>query len=328
MKSPFTGKEMERVYEKRMWNFRGEQYEYIHSAWRCVDTGEEFTEDADDTAAFVQVTNKYRNKYGIPYKDQIIDIRKLYDISAAKMSLILGMGANQYRLYEIGEVPSISNGRLILAIMKPEVMLSMIESAMNVLSKSEYEKILEKTYKVIKTYPNKAEEYDTSRVFTVPRGEENGYAKQSLVHLKNIMLYILDHCSNVWYTKMNKLLFYADFLSYREYGMAMPGLSYRAINYGPVPEKWERVYSEFQEINQDLSKAGNYTGYILTSSEKPNLSVISEEERQILDVVCTKFGQSTSKKLSESSHCENAWLLHHENHERIPFEDAFQLTAI
>ena len=42
MKSPFTGKEMKKVYEKRTWNFRGEMYEYTHASWLCEDTGEMF----------------------------------------------------------------------------------------------------------------------------------------------------------------------------------------------------------------------------------------------------------------------------------------------
>ena len=66
MKSPFTGKEMKRIYEKRTWNFRGEEYEYHHLSWLCEDKGESFTTDESDTAAFVQVTNQYRAKYGIP----------------------------------------------------------------------------------------------------------------------------------------------------------------------------------------------------------------------------------------------------------------------
>ena len=129
MKSPFTGKEMKRVYEKRTWNFRGEQYEYEHIAWLCEDSGEQFTDDESDTAGFVQVTNQYRAKYGIPYTDEIIAVRQRYGISAAKMSLILGIGVNQYRLYEQGEVPSVSNGRMIRSIMNPKVMLETMIAA-------------------------------------------------------------------------------------------------------------------------------------------------------------------------------------------------------
>ena len=71
MKSPFTGKEMKLVYEKRTWKFRGEEYEFLHAAWRCEDTGEQFTTDESDTAGFIQVTNQYRVKYGIPYTEEI-----------------------------------------------------------------------------------------------------------------------------------------------------------------------------------------------------------------------------------------------------------------
>lgn len=63
MKSPFTGKEMKVVYELRTWNFRGEQYEYMHTAWLCEDTGEKFTTDELADAGFAQVINQYREKY-------------------------------------------------------------------------------------------------------------------------------------------------------------------------------------------------------------------------------------------------------------------------
>ena len=111
MKSPFTGKEMTLVYEQRTWNFRGEEYKYTHASWLCIDSGEHFTTDETDNAAFAQVTNQYRAKYGIPFTDEIIQIRKNYGISASKMSKLLGFGINQWRLYEAGEVPSVSNGR-------------------------------------------------------------------------------------------------------------------------------------------------------------------------------------------------------------------------
>lgn len=142
MKSPYTGKEMTIVQEPRIWNFRGEKFEYLHTAYRCEDTGEQFTTSETDDASFFEVTNKYRLKYGLPSTEEIIAIRKRYKVSALKMSTILGFGANQWRLYENGEVPSISNGRLIRAIRKPEVFLDLIESARNQLTAKEYSRMV------------------------------------------------------------------------------------------------------------------------------------------------------------------------------------------
>ena len=329
MKSPFTGKEMKRVYEKRTWNFRGEQYEYEHIAWLCEDSGEQFSDDESDTAGFVQVTNQYRAKYGIPYTDEIIAVRQRYGISAAKMSLILGIGINQYRLYEQGEVPSVSNGRMIRSIMNPKVMLEMVESSKNELSAPEYDKITAKVKAAIaESDAYKMEQYEIRRIFNTPRGAGNGYAQLSLNRLKNIMLYILNRCDEVWCTKMNKLLFYTDFMSYRERGMAMSGLSYRAIDFGPVPERWDRVYSEFPEVRQELRQVGDFVGSVLIASVEPDYTMFTDDELKVLNSICTHFGKMSSREISRISHDEKAWIDHNENHERIPFDEAFFLNAI
>ena len=320
---------MKRVYEKRTWNFRGEQYEYEHIAWLCEDSGEQFTDDESDTAGFVQVTNQYRAKYGIPYTDEIIAVRQRYGISAAKMSLILGIGVNQYRLYEQGEVPSVSNGRMIRSIMNPKVMLEMVECSKNELSESEYEKIISKVQAIIaSSEAYKMEQYETKRIFNTSRGADNGYAQLSLNRLKNIMLYILNRCDEVWCTKMNKLLFYTDFMSYRERGMAMTGLSYRAIDFGPVPERWDRVYSEFPEVRQELRQVGDFVGSVLIASAEAANTMFTDAELKVLDAICTHFGKITSREISRISHDEEAWLNHHDKYEYIPFDDAFTIKAI
>ena len=96
MKSPFTSKDMEIVYEVRTWNFRGEQYEYTHAAYRCVDTGEQFTSEEMEEAGYLQVTNQYRIKYGLPFTDEIADVRNRYGLSAAKMAQIMGFPASRW----------------------------------------------------------------------------------------------------------------------------------------------------------------------------------------------------------------------------------------
>jgi uncharacterized phage-associated protein len=327
--SPYSGKPMRVVYENDTWKFRGEEFPYVKIAFRDDEREEQFTTTESDTVGYEQVTNQYREKYGIPYTDEIIAVRSCYGISAAKMSLILGIGVNQYRLYEQGEVPSVSNGRMIRSIINPKVMLEMVESSRNELSDSDYNKITTKVKAVIAdSEAYKLERYETMRIFSCPRGANNGYAQLSLNRLKNVMLYILNKCGEVWTTKMNKLLFYVDFLSYRERGMAMTGLSYRAIDFGPVPERWDRVYSEFSEINQELRQVGEFEGSVLKASALPDDTIFSEGERKVLDEVCSKLGAGTSRELVALSHDEIAWISNHEHHSRIPFADAFGLKAI
>lgn len=327
--SPYSGKPMRVVYENDTWDFRGEKFPYVHIAFRDDEHNEQFTTTESDTVCYEQVTNQYRAKYGIPYTDEIIAVRQRYGISAAKMSLILGIGVNQYRLYEQGEVPSVSNGRMIRSIMNPKVMLEMVESSKNELSVSEYEKIISKVQTIIASSEvYKREQYETKRIFNTSRGADNGYAQLSLNRLKNIMLYILNRCDEVWCTKMNKLLFYTDFMSYRERGMAMTGLSYRAIDFGPVPERWDRVYSEFPEVRQELRQVGDFVGSVLIASAEPDYTMFTDAELKVLDAICTHLGKMTSREISHLSHEEKAWIDYYANHERIPFIEAFSIKAI
>ena len=317
------------VYEPDTMKYRGEEFKYVYISFQDDESGERFTTTESDTIWYNQVTNQYRAKYGIPYTDEIIAVRQRYGVSAAKMSQILGIGINQYRRYEQGEVPSVSNGRMIRSVMNPKVMLEMVESSKHELSEGDYEKLVKKVKAVIgDSEARKMEEYEKRRVFSMERGVENGFAILSLERLKNVMLYVLNRCDEVWTTKMNKLLFYVDFVSYRERGMALTGLTYRAIEYGPVPERWDRVYSEFAEVKQELRQAGEFVGSVLRADCDADVSVFSEDELRVLDEVVRRFEKSSSREISGVSHEETAWQTHYEGHERIPFVDAFELKGV
>lgn len=142
------------------------------------------------------------------------------------------------------------------------------------------------------------------------------------------MLYVLENTKDVWCTKMNKMLFYIDFLAYRENGMAISGLSYKAIDFGLVPERWNVVYSEFDEIHQELRSVEDFVGSILTATEKADMVLFSEAEIKVIGQVCTRFNSLSSRDLSRLSHEEQAWIAHHDRHESIPFAEAFDLKAV
>ena len=329
MTSPFTGGTCTLKNEVREVTFRKEKFEYVAQFWICDDTGEEFTTTEQDGASIAQVYNQYREKYGIPYTDEIIGIRQRYGLSCAAMSEILGFGQNQWRLYEQGEVPSVSNGRMIRSIMNPGVMLDFIENSKNFLTGQEIKRVREKVSSSRKSSKDiELDRYESQRIFSHSRGIENGFAPESLERLKNILLFILDHCGEVWCTKMNKILFYIDFAAYKEWGMAMTGLTYRAIGYGPVPERWDRVFSEFDAIKQIPAAVGEYEGIVLSGTDKPNLKAFEDKEIALMNRVCDELKGMSARAISELSHKEDAWIDCQKSHGIIPFSKAFSLRAL
>ena len=327
MKSPFSGGNAVLRCKPSTLTFRKEEFCYIHQFYECEETHERFTTTELDEANIAQVYNQYRAKYGIPFPEEIKRIRQHYGLSATKMSAILGFGENQYRLYENGDMPSEANGKVLMSIMNPDVFRTFVENARGQFAEADYEKLM------AKASVGGKEKYSTAVVDYVfgrsLRDINSGYAALSISKIKNILLYFIEKGHGVFITKMNKLLFYTDFLSYRTSGKGMTGLRYKAIQYGPVPVRWDRIYSFYDDIQQEIVQlSDDREGTILVSNLSPDMEDFSEEELEILESVYERFKNEASKKISGTSHQEEAWKKYLNTDMPIGYDMAFTLKAI
>jgi len=128
---------------------------------------------------------------------------------------------------------------------------------------------------------------------------------------------------------MNKLLFYVDFVAYRQTGKGITGLAYKAIQHGPVPVRWDRIYSFYDEINQEIVQfSDGRAGTKLVSKLSPDMTEFDEDELKVLEFVCERFKSETPTQISETSHQEEAWKQNIDSDQLINYEMAFTLKAI
>ncbi len=315
--SPFTGKPMVVVAEPDSVEFRGEKFFYTHLAYKCQDTGEQFTTTELDEVNANQVYNAYRYRHGMPFPDEIIDLRKHYGVSAAMMSDIMGFGANQWRYYEADKVPNESNSRTILAIRNKSVFLDFLESARNTIGDKAYGK----TKAHVESLPPYTRQGRPS--------ERNGFISYSPQKTTEAIKYFIYRLNGVFTTKMNKLLFYADFTKYRHSGFGLTGLEYRAITHGPVPNGYGEVYSKADGIEMEEYIYPNGTsGILLVSQETPDMEVFSELEREILSAVCDKYSRYSAGDISQESHQEKGWKECIDGRLLIPYTFAFDMVDL
>ncbi|MCH5237765.1 MAG: hypothetical protein J1E95_08210 [Muribaculaceae bacterium] len=126
MESPFCDGKATLIEKKAIIPYRKENFEIIRQLYRCDQTGLEFSTEDQDEKAVNEIYDAYRKKHGIPTPQEIKALRETYGLSASKMSLILGFGINQYHNYEMGEMPSLSNAKLILAARNTEFFKTLI----------------------------------------------------------------------------------------------------------------------------------------------------------------------------------------------------------
>ena len=327
MISPFTGGEVRLCHEQRELVYRKDKFVYVAQFYVCVDTQEQFTTTELDEINIGQVYNQYRAKYGIPFPDEIKHMREMYGLSASKMSEILGLGANQYRLYENGEIPSEAIGKTLKSIMNPAVFSIYVHNSKYQFSSQDFAKICGKLERAVSSI----DEVNVPSILlkSFSRSAVNGYAALSGEKIKNIILFFISKLGGVFSTKMNKLLFYADFYSYKSRGVGMTGLSYRAIQYGPVPDKWNVLYGSIEDVDTEIvSFSSGNSGEQLVSNIGPDLTSFTPQELSIMEEVVFKLGSKTANQLSDLSHQEDAWIKFKDTKLHIDYTEAFTLKAL
>lgn len=301
--------------ETRTATFRKEEFQYIHMGIIDAD-GEAWTTTELDEANIFQVYNQYRAKHGIPFPDEIIGLRKHYGLSAAKMAQILGFGINQYRVYEDGEVPNLSNARTIIAAREKDVFLSFLEASKSDMSESEYHRTKRKIESANGDYISS--NHPTS--FT-------GYRTMSLEKISAVANMLIAKIGPIFVTKMNKMLFYADFLHYKKCGYGITGITYRALQFGPVPESWGKIYESLSGIlMEEFVYPSGQSGVLLETKGDTTDGVLTEAEIDTVKRVCELFAEMTAGEISDTSHKEKAWIDNNSTHEVISYQDAFFLN--
>jgi hypothetical protein len=155
---------------------------------------------------------------------------------------------------------------------------------------------------------------------------EKGASEKSLYKLRQLILYIASRCEYdrmFGATKLNKILYYADFLSYREYGEPITGVPYMKLENGPAPvhlviERDKMIKDGLIALReQPLYKGVQKRIVPLTEAD---LSPFSGREIALVDYVIEQLRDQTATEVSDLSH-GRVWRIAGEK-EVIPYEAA------
>ena len=334
MKSPFTGGEAILVKELRVLDYRKDSFEVVYHFYKCVDSNEQFTTTELDTLNIGQVHNKYRAKYGIPFTDEIKAIREKYGLSAAKMSEVLGLGINVYRQYESGEIPSVATGRLIRLAEDPQEFQKLIEMSRNTFEPHEYDRVLKKTHQHAEAR-DEAQAYLYDYLFGAKYPTLlTGFRMPDIDRIGNMVKYFARQISP-FTTGLNKLMFYADFGHFKQYGYSISGICYKAIQKGPVPCNYGSIYNYL--VNQGYVHViekdfGEFVGEQFTTAGNDALiaddNMFTPEELATLEKVAMRFKGKSTKEIVDISHQEEAWRDNVDDFGHISYEYGFGLKNI
>ena len=333
MKSPITGKEMTLITEARSMNFRKENFEIVFHYYKCEDSDEQFTTTALDEVNMNQVYNQYREKFNIPFPDEIIRIREKYGLSAAKMSEILGFGINSYRQYESGEMPSVANAKLIQMADDPKTFIEMVELCSTLEDKIKH-KCIQKAKALAEEKRQNIFDLNIKEYLLGNRLPDvySGYRNPNLEKFTEMVVYFSRELSP-YKTKMNKLLFYADFSMFQLSCFSISGMRYVAIDMGPVPNNFQSIFEylannhEIDIFNKEFSNGFSGEQFKAREDRSFNSNLFTSPELATLEKVVNTFKNTKTHDIIELSHLEEAWKKNEKAKKEISYMYAFKLKA-
>ncbi|HKP68869.1 MAG TPA: Panacea domain-containing protein [Pyrinomonadaceae bacterium] len=121
-----------------------------------------------------------------------------------------------------------------------------------------------------------------------------------------VVSYFATNASNLYKTKLNKLLFYADFIHYYTYGTSISGSRYVHLPYGPVPDGYEDTLEALQHYGVvDISEKNS--SELILSGENSAVDFLTPEEQKTVAWVTKAYGDLSASQLTEISHRERAY---------------------
>ncbi|MDZ4751127.1 MAG: DUF4065 domain-containing protein [Flavobacteriales bacterium] len=320
--------------EMRTIEFRKEEFDICFHFYQDDKRQYQYTTTELDELNYTQLLNKYRSKHHLPFPEEIKAIREKYQLPASKMSDILGFGANSYRQYEAGEVPSQSNGKLIQMAEDPKKFKDLILLCESIDEDARY-KILNRVNRFMEKEGDGLQWINVDDYFAdhIRPSELTGYRKPNMERFAHLIIRFAEKLEP-WKTQLNKLLFYADFLHYKRHAVSITGCRYTAIQMGPVPKRFETVFDElatkdFFDVVYTQFPGGNSGEQFKKRGDHPfNSELFTEQELETIEYVIGTLGKLKRPALVETSHKEKGWIENQKTKGLINYEFAFELKAL
>lgn len=289
---------------EHIYQIKGKEIKFNSDRRFCSKCNNLVYDEKLDNIASEKGIEIYNKLYGVT-KEEIIALRKKYNLSQELFSKVIGCAKKTLISYEKGvSIPNDSYLILIKSLIaSPEMITNLVEANKVQFTDKEYNKINNKISIFLANNEKQLllnEEYSPT--------EYNGYTKFNKEKVYNMIIFLADN--TILKTKLLKEMFYSDFLFYKENCKSITGLEYCKLPFGPVPDGFETILlNEYQEGMIDykpvITSSKEY--YEIAAKKKFNKDLFTKEELDVLAKIKKYFKDYNVKKIVDYSHKEKAY---------------------
>ena len=318
--------------EKEVYNVRGEPIEIEAELAICQKCGASIFDEERDSRNLEIAYRRYREKHNLLSPDEIRRTREKYGLSQRALSRLLGWGEITIHRYESGAIQDNVHDSTLRLIEDPRNMQKIFEANRSKLPSYTAARLEKRIASFLQEDEEQSFHISFERLVSHPYSDlTSGFKEYDLEKLKNMILYLVKCLDGVLITKLNKLLWYCDFLHFKETSVSITGTQYLHFQYGPVPKYYDHIIGFMQSeglLDRNEIAFNTKEGIVgeqFTALVEPNESMFSEKELQAMNFVIDKFRNYTATRIADKSHQETAYTKSKDG-EIISYEYAKELS--
>lgn len=310
--------EIELIEEERETMIKGEDIKYKEKFYRCNKYTKENTFETGIlwNENLINSLDAYRIKKNLLTSKEIKDIRNKYKITQLEMALLLGLGEITITRYETKLIQDETYDK-IMRLINDNAML-----ALNYLEQNKDKFKNKERYEIIKNnikqivfndtlnYLNK-QEIKAKYINYAKESIENGYKILDIEKIEEITNYIAKNYTNLYKVKLMKMLWYIDYLYYKENKQSLTGLVYTHQKMGALPIAYDEIIKlQSIKVEEEMKECDDncFICYHILPNENYKGKSLLKKEKKICDRVVNKFKDFKTNQIVEYMHKEKAYI--------------------
>lgn len=289
---------------------KGQLVSYMKKIYFCEKEQEEFCTSKQMDLNLLTARDEYRKLNGLLTSKQIKQIREKYSLTQKEFSNLLGWGDITIQRYETKSIQDSSYDNLMkMCDEYPSFCLKMLEKNKHNFETTKYNLIRKKIKELVKADGNNTlirEQIRNCYIDYDICSELNGFKLLDIDKLCSVVQYFAQYVRPLYKVKLMKLLWYADNLYFKNYGVSMTGLVYQHLPLGAVPLAHNHIMNlpsiQIEEIWNNSNIA-----YKINPVDRVDLNNFSIEELNVLNLVSTFFKNYNTTEIVEFMHNEKAY---------------------
>ncbi len=309
---PFCMEEhnVSRMVEREKAVFKNEEIIFDSESYYCEECGECFEDENLIKENDIRLKDAYREKMGLLKSSDIVAIRNIYGISQSDLCRILDWGGKTITRYESHQIQDKAHDMILRKISEdPGWYIDILVESQKAIPEQTYNRYYAKALSLYTKsedyYLRKCIEANCSEYANNPQFVGN--ASLSINKIIDVIKYYASsrEVTSLYKSKLMELMWYSDFLSYRERNHSITGLPYMVLPSGIMPEGHDYLIKLKDVPCEDVIVDGNEAYYF--HADESDYYSLTDDDKSILDTIISVMGAWGKEKLINQLEKERAY---------------------